>query len=117
MGLYGCEWIVVLQRSTVDIWNDIYNSASSADGGGLVQVRETPYKLQDVYTPPTSTNLLYIGREDRGGNWVIEKIDTSSGVSIRLATAYNNVSYNNNYSNAWDDRLTLIYGIVSEAFS
>lgn len=72
------------------------------------------YQVNDMAEVPASS-LTYVGKEDPSGNWYIQKIDESSGTSIRYATVRNNASYTA-YSNAWTDRADLTYGTYSEAF-
>jgi len=60
-----------------------------------------------------SSPITYVGMEDAGGNWLVMKIDESSGVSISYATIKNNSDVSS-YSNAWSDRASLSYGNFSE---
>jgi len=62
-----------------------------------------------------SSTLTYVGKEDKDGVWVIQKIDTSSGTTITYATQTNNPTYTSYYS-AWTNRSSLIYGSYKEAF-
>jgi hypothetical protein len=71
------------------------------------------YGTNDIEQP--SSTITYIGQEDSDGNWVIKKLDTSSGTSFRYATAVNNPSITS-YSDAWTNRATLTYGTFSQAF-
>ena len=59
--------------------------------------------------------VTYIGKEDPDGGWYVQKIDTTSGTSIRYASVSNNPSIGS-YTAAWTDRTTLTYGTYSEAF-
>lgn len=48
-----------------------------------------------------SATVTYVGYESNQYNeWLIKKIDTTSGVVVRYATALNNVGYNT-YAAAW----------------
>lgn len=61
------------------------------------------------------STTTYVGKEDKDGNWVIQKIDTSSGTSITYATETNNPTYTT-YSDAWTDRTSLTYQSYNQAF-
>jgi hypothetical protein len=58
--------------------------------------------------------VTYVGKEDPAGDWYLQKIDKSSGTSIRYATVKNNATYTN-YTDAWTDRASLTYGTYSQA--
>lgn len=61
-------------------------------------------------------SLTYIGFENLDGDYFIQKIDDSSGKSIRFATVVNNASVTS-YSDAWTNRATLTYNTYSTAFT
>jgi hypothetical protein len=55
-------------------------------------------------------DLTYIGKQDIVGNWLIIKMDESSGLSILYGTKINNPSIMN-YVEGWEHRGTdLVYG-------
>ncbi len=62
-----------------------------------------------------SATTTYVGKEDADGNWIVQKIDTSSGTSITYATKLNNPSYTT-YSGAWTNRTNLSYDLFGGAF-
>jgi hypothetical protein len=62
-----------------------------------------------------SSTLLYNGLENKDGTWCIQEVNSSSGVSLRYATAVNNSTYGS-YNAAWTDRATLTYDLFSIAF-
>ena len=70
------------------------------------------YKLNNVET--ASSTVTYLGTESPDGNYLIKKIDTSSGVAITYATIANNASVST-YSSAWSQRATLTYNVYSVA--
>jgi hypothetical protein len=70
------------------------------------------YRMNDRVDVGTDT---WVGFEDPEGDWIIQKIDQSSGTSIRYATIINNTS-TTSYSDAWTNRATLTYGTYSQAF-
>ena len=73
----------------------------------------TAYSTNNI--DEASSTITYIGKEDRDGNWIVMKIDTSSGTSISYATKINNSSYAD-YSSAWAARTSLTYENYSQAF-
>lgn len=62
-----------------------------------------------------SATVTYVGKEDKDGSWLVQKIDTTSGTSIRYATVTNNPGYLN-YSAAWAARASLTYQTYGSAF-
>jgi hypothetical protein len=64
---------------------------------------------------PVSAVLTYTGKEDKDGNWLVVKIDTTTGTVITYATVANNPA-TATYASAWTNHLTLTYGIFSAAF-
>lgn len=71
------------------------------------------FGINDVATP--SATVTYVGKSDKDGNWCVQKIDTTSGVSVGWATVTNNGGYLT-YSAAWAARASLTYGRFDEAF-
>jgi len=64
---------------------------------------------------PVSAVLTYTGKEDKDGNWLVVKIDTTTGTEITYATEANNALVTT-YADAWTNHLTLTYGLFSAAF-
>ena len=62
-----------------------------------------------------SSTLTYFGMEDKNGNWLVKKIDTTSGAAFSYATINNNSSYAT-YDTAWTARASLTYENYGEAF-
>lgn len=63
----------------------------------------------------TTTNVTYIGCEDKDGQWLIKKVDdTGNYPIITYATIVNNPTITT-YANAFANRVTLTYGIYSSA--
>lgn len=71
------------------------------------------FGTNDVATP--SATVTYVGKSDKSGTWLVQKVDTSSGTSIGWATATNNAAVTT-YANAWTNRATLTYGRFDEAY-
>ena len=56
-----------------------------------------------------SATVTYVGYEsNQFDEWLIKKIDTTSGVSVRYATIWNSPG-NTTYLTAWTNRATLTY--------
>jgi hypothetical protein len=72
------------------------------------------YATNDV-DDQSEPNITYIGKEDPAADWYLQRIDTTSGTSIRYATVNNNGA-TSSYSDAWTNRVSLTYGTYSEAF-
>ena len=94
------------------IWNKSFDDARE----GIRVIDITPegsdYLTLDV--DEASSTTTFVGKQDKDGNWLIMRIDTSSGTSIRYASSKNNPSYVD-YTSAWSNRLGLTYGYVSDA--
>lgn len=89
-----------------------------ADGnivGGLKRITTSAFGDYGTNDIEEIGALTYIGKEDAGGDWYIQKIDTTSGTTIRYATAKNNAN-TASYSAAWTDRASLSYGTYGTAF-
>ena len=60
--------------------------------------------------------ITYIGMEDSTGDWIIQKLDQTSGISRRFGTKLNNPTVTS-YGDAWDARATTLnYDIYGTAF-
>jgi len=64
---------------------------------------------------PVSAVLTYTGKEDKDGNWLVVKIDTTTGTVITYATELNNALVTT-YADAWSGRAGLTYNVFSGAF-
>ena len=62
-----------------------------------------------------SATITYVGKSDASGVWLVQKIDTTSGVAIGWATQTNNAGYVT-YTSAWAARASLTFGRYDEAF-
>jgi hypothetical protein len=72
------------------------------------------YATNDV--DKSSSILFYEGLEDAEGSWQVVKTTLDGELtSMRFATVLNN-SMITNYSSAWNQRSSLVYGTYSEAF-
>ena len=68
------------------------------------------YKTQDV---DEVSNVTYVGKLTPGGKYLIERITDNSGdLVIQFANISNN-PLQFTYSNAWGNRLTLTYNLIS----
>ena len=70
------------------------------------------YGIQDVEEVGA---LTYEGKQDGASNWLVVKMDESSGMSILYATSKNNPTVTS-YALAWTGRAALIYGGYPDAF-
>lgn len=52
---------------------------------------------------------IYIGKLNTFREWLVQKLDTSSGTSMTYATVKNNPSVTS-YADAWTNRASLTYG-------
>ena len=71
------------------------------------------FGINDVATPSATTT--YVGKSDKDGVWLVQKIDTTSGVSIGWASVTSNAGYLT-YASAWAARASLTFGRYDEAF-
>lgn len=89
----------------------ITGTAAVADTELLGEVRA--WGTNDV--DEASATVTYVGMERAGGEWVVKKLDTAAGTSIRYATITNNPGAGA-YAAAWAARAGLAYGTYGEAF-
>ena len=61
-------------------------------------------------------DITYIGFENLDGDYFIQKIDATSGKSIRFGTIINNPT-RTTYALAWTNRATLTFDTYSTAFT
>jgi hypothetical protein len=90
-----------------------------ADGNQIVPITDDQLiaALDDYGTndlDEASATIAYVGKEKSDGTWMVMKLDTSSGMSIRYATVANNAAITT-YAAAWAARAGLTYGIFAEA--
>ena len=93
----------------------VYDPLGNNGQGSLNRVTNNALGEYGTNDVTTSGAVTYIGKEDPSGSWFIQKVDESSGTSIRYATIKNNGSITS-YSNAWTDRGSLTYETYGEAF-
>ena len=114
------------KRTEQDVWNAAYDEDFDVPAFELLSFDPIADALKRVTTnalgeyvvndtTDTTQTVYYVGREDPDGDWYIQKVDQTSGNSIRFATHTNNSGYSS-YSTAWTDRTSLTYGTYSEAF-
>lgn len=81
----------------------------NVDSEGSLHVEK--YETNDVEEVGAVT---YIGKEKSAAGWMIQKIDSTSGVVMRYASVINNPTVTT-YADAWTNRAsTLVYDIYSE---
>ena len=86
----------------------------NGSGGALKRVTTNAMGEYQMNDKVEAGDVTYLGMEDAEGDWIIQKIDNTSGITRRFGTKLNNPTYSS-YSLAWTDRLTLTYGTYSEA--
>jgi len=64
------------------------------------------FKTADIET--ASATITYVGKVHPNGDWMLQKIDTTSGIQIRYASVKNNTAYTT-YASAWAARASLEY--------
>ncbi len=82
----------------------------------ISQLTDISSKISDSYftnnvDDQTTDGVIYVGKEDKDGNWLIVKMDFSSGISITGASIKNNSTYTA-YADAWSARESLIYDFM-----
>lgn len=70
------------------------------------------YAVNDVVSP--SATLTYVGKESASGAWLVQSVNTATGVVVRYASIANNPLVTD-YATAWAGRAALTYGLYSEA--
>lgn len=79
-----------------------------------VSVTEKTAKYKTEFVDEVSSTLTYICQESPAGEYLVKKIDQTSGTQITYATVKNNPSVTT-YSAAKTARATLTYGTPSQA--
>jgi len=79
-----------------------------------VSVTEKTSKYKTEFVDTVSATLTYICAESSGAEWLVKKIDSTSGTSILYATIKNNPLVLT-YSAAKTARATLTYGTPSQS--
>ena len=74
-------------------------------------VISSDYVLNDL--DEASSTVTYLGKAKSDGTWLLVKLDSSSGLSMRYANNSNNSSVSS-YSSAWSSRATLTYDEVQD---
>lgn len=71
------------------------------------------YQMNDKTADAT---IVYVGLEDADADWIIQKLDYTSGLERRFATKLNNPTVTS-YADAWAAKdTTLVYGTYGVAF-
>jgi hypothetical protein len=87
---------------------------TSAVKSALESAKPNALQINNVDAPDSSTT--YVGKEDKDGAWMVQKISVSGMVTTLLyATVLNNATVLT-YNAAWAARATLTYGTFAEAF-
>jgi len=112
------EEVIKGLQTVVDVINDLRLEIPKSFSTGIttstsMAARPPEYGTNDVDTT-SQTSVVYIGEETQTGVWIISKIDTTSNVVFTYATPLNNSTITE-YSQAWSERLSLIYSVFSTA--
>lgn len=91
------------------------NIMTYTNGAGAHIQAVAPVPVQDVNDLEEVGVITYVGIENAHAEWIIKKLDETSGLSIRYATVDNNGGYTT-YSSAWTARASLSYGLYSTLF-
>jgi hypothetical protein len=78
----------------------------------LAQIRDEEYGLNDL--EEASATVTYAGYEKSTGEWLLKKIDETTGMAIGYATITNNPT-RTTYTLGWTNRATLTYEDYSSA--
>ena len=71
------------------------------------------YQMNDKTADAT---VVYVGLEDSAGEWIVQQLDYTSGLSRRFATKLNNPTVTS-YADAWAAKdTTLVYNTYGVAF-
>lgn len=84
------------------------------ESGGKTSIRNITLSRYGLNEIAEVGVITYFGKSDSEGNWLIMKIDETSGTVFSYATIKNN-SLVTTYSDAWTNRATINYGIWGEA--
>lgn len=87
-------------KGIIDAINDITVSINTKT------IDEAKYAVYAIYDDGT---YLYIGKEDKDGNWLIKRMNQSTGV-FEYATGSSDIATN------WANRASLSYGLYSSKF-
>jgi hypothetical protein len=83
--------------------------------GSIKEALATNKYATNAVDSTTTTDVVYIGKEDKEGEWLVLKIDsTTDPVILTYATESNNSSYTT-YTTAWAARASLTYKNYSTA--
>ena len=69
------------------------------------------YKTHD--TNDNTTDILYVGKIHPNGDWLIQKVDSTSNLQIRYASHKNNTEYED-YASAWAAKTSLTYSTIDQ---
>ena len=88
----------------------------NAMGGFTQAVQAMPRTFSVNHLDDTSqANILYVGRQDQNGNWMVTRIDeTGSYPVFTYASIINNEGYDT-YAAAWLAHTSLVYGLYASS--
>ena len=87
-----------------------------ADGRITALEEDVASKYQTNHIDDATTNVLYVGLDDKDGAWLVKKLDeTTTPAVLTYATNTNNGAIAS-YTSAWSSRASLTYGRFDQAF-
>lgn len=72
------------------------------------------YSTHNVDDGSSTPNVIYVGKMNRSGVWVVRRITGSTNITIEYAMHTNNATVTGGYSAAWNLRTSLNYARLSE---
>jgi hypothetical protein len=97
-------------------YDPLTKNAAGEIVGGLKRVSTKSFGEYVANDIEETGNLTYIGFENLDGDYFIQKIDATTGKTIRFATLLNNSTITS-YADAWTGRAALQYDTFSTAFT
>ena len=88
------------------------NTPRSSTGTAInpaTEEKQDPTAKYQLANYDVSGNPIYIGKVDSTGNWMIKKIDTSSGVATYTKG-------DSDYATGWGDKSSLTYDSLDNIF-
>jgi hypothetical protein len=93
-----------------------YDPLNADTDGALKRVTTNALGEYQMNDKVDDGDITYIGLEDSEADWIVQKLDNTSGISRRFATKLNNPTVTS-YADAWAAKdTTLVYGTYGAAF-
>ena len=92
-----------------------YDPVNADTGNALKRVTTNALGEYQMNDKTADATVVYVGLEDSDGEWIIQQLDYTSGLSRRFATKKNNAAITS-YDDAWTGRAALTYNTYGTAF-